>query len=95
MHGEANQRDGCSRSIGHKELCPKDNQTAMGRIDDWNPICRWREVVGTVSKEAESSSQLHSIHNAHQYLKHNDFLKDKLCIIQIHNGDNLCFARAL
>uniref|UniRef100_A0A915IYS7 Uncharacterized protein n=1 Tax=Romanomermis culicivorax TaxID=13658 RepID=A0A915IYS7_ROMCU len=34
------------------------------------------------------------IHNAHQYLKHKDFLKDKQCIIQIHNDDNLghlCF----
>uniref|UniRef100_A0A915JU32 Uncharacterized protein n=1 Tax=Romanomermis culicivorax TaxID=13658 RepID=A0A915JU32_ROMCU len=35
------------------------------------------------------------IHNAHPYLKHNDFLKDKRCIIQIHDDDNLCFARAL
>uniref|UniRef100_A0A915HQ66 Uncharacterized protein n=1 Tax=Romanomermis culicivorax TaxID=13658 RepID=A0A915HQ66_ROMCU len=35
------------------------------------------------------------IHNAHQYLKYNDFLKDKHCIIQIHNDDKLCFARAL
>uniref|UniRef100_A0A915HWJ0 Uncharacterized protein n=1 Tax=Romanomermis culicivorax TaxID=13658 RepID=A0A915HWJ0_ROMCU len=35
------------------------------------------------------------IHNAHQYLKHNDFLKDKCCITQINNTDDLCFARAL
>uniref|UniRef100_A0A915L9L8 Bardet-Biedl syndrome 1 N-terminal domain-containing protein n=1 Tax=Romanomermis culicivorax TaxID=13658 RepID=A0A915L9L8_ROMCU len=35
------------------------------------------------------------IHNAHQYLNHNNFLKDKHCIIQIRNDDNLCFDRAL
>uniref|UniRef100_A0A915K1U8 Uncharacterized protein n=1 Tax=Romanomermis culicivorax TaxID=13658 RepID=A0A915K1U8_ROMCU len=35
------------------------------------------------------------IHNAHQYLKHKDFLKDKPRIILIRNEDNLCFARAL
>uniref|UniRef100_A0A915JWQ3 Uncharacterized protein n=1 Tax=Romanomermis culicivorax TaxID=13658 RepID=A0A915JWQ3_ROMCU len=35
------------------------------------------------------------INNAYQYLKHNNFLKDKWCIIQIHNDDNLCFARTL
>uniref|UniRef100_A0A915IKM2 Uncharacterized protein n=1 Tax=Romanomermis culicivorax TaxID=13658 RepID=A0A915IKM2_ROMCU len=35
------------------------------------------------------------IHNAHQYLKHNNFLKDKCCIIQILNDDDLCYARAL
>uniref|UniRef100_A0A915KCM2 Uncharacterized protein n=1 Tax=Romanomermis culicivorax TaxID=13658 RepID=A0A915KCM2_ROMCU len=37
----------------------------------------------------------HRIHNAHQYLKHNDFLKDKCCIIQINNTDDLRSARAL
>uniref|UniRef100_A0A915HPL0 Uncharacterized protein n=1 Tax=Romanomermis culicivorax TaxID=13658 RepID=A0A915HPL0_ROMCU len=35
------------------------------------------------------------IHNAHQYLKHNDFLRDKCCIIEINNTDDLYFARAL
>uniref|UniRef100_A0A915JRI7 Uncharacterized protein n=1 Tax=Romanomermis culicivorax TaxID=13658 RepID=A0A915JRI7_ROMCU len=35
------------------------------------------------------------IHNAHQYLRHNDFLKDRHCIIQINNTDDLRFARAL
>uniref|UniRef100_A0A915J8K0 Uncharacterized protein n=1 Tax=Romanomermis culicivorax TaxID=13658 RepID=A0A915J8K0_ROMCU len=35
------------------------------------------------------------IDNAHQYLKPNNFLKDKHCLIQFHNDDNLCFARPL
>uniref|UniRef100_A0A915KXY1 Uncharacterized protein n=1 Tax=Romanomermis culicivorax TaxID=13658 RepID=A0A915KXY1_ROMCU len=43
----------------------------------------------------EENDQYKSIHNAHQYLKHNNFLKDKHCIIQINNIDHLCFARAL
>uniref|UniRef100_A0A915IP53 Uncharacterized protein n=1 Tax=Romanomermis culicivorax TaxID=13658 RepID=A0A915IP53_ROMCU len=38
---------------------------------------------------------LESIPNAHQYLKHNDFLKDKCCIIQINNTNDLCFSLAL
>uniref|UniRef100_A0A915JL20 Uncharacterized protein n=1 Tax=Romanomermis culicivorax TaxID=13658 RepID=A0A915JL20_ROMCU len=29
------------------------------------------------------------IHNAHQYLNHNNFLKDNYCIIQINNIDNI------
>uniref|UniRef100_A0A915JZM8 Uncharacterized protein n=1 Tax=Romanomermis culicivorax TaxID=13658 RepID=A0A915JZM8_ROMCU len=35
------------------------------------------------------------IHNAHQYLKPNDFLKDKHCFLQINNDDNLHFAGTL
>uniref|UniRef100_A0A915K7P4 Uncharacterized protein n=1 Tax=Romanomermis culicivorax TaxID=13658 RepID=A0A915K7P4_ROMCU len=38
--------------------------------------------------ENEQNSQCSSI-------LHKDFLKGKHCIIQIHNEDNLCFARAL
>uniref|UniRef100_A0A915HZD1 Uncharacterized protein n=1 Tax=Romanomermis culicivorax TaxID=13658 RepID=A0A915HZD1_ROMCU len=33
--------------------------------------------------------------NAHQYLKHHDFMEDKCCFIRINNTDDLCFARVL
>uniref|UniRef100_A0A915I0S0 Uncharacterized protein n=1 Tax=Romanomermis culicivorax TaxID=13658 RepID=A0A915I0S0_ROMCU len=46
--------------MGHKDLCLKENQMAMAQIDHQNMNSCRHEAVGTVGKEAESSSQLHS-----------------------------------
>uniref|UniRef100_A0A915IY14 Uncharacterized protein n=1 Tax=Romanomermis culicivorax TaxID=13658 RepID=A0A915IY14_ROMCU len=59
----------------------------------------WDEEEGAIldydDDDNDENDQFKSIHNAHQYLKHKDFLKDKHCIIQINNTDDLCFAPAL
>ena len=34
-------------------------------------------------------------HNKHRFIKHEQFLEKKRCIIQIRNDDNLCMARAI
>uniref|UniRef100_A0A915L874 Uncharacterized protein n=1 Tax=Romanomermis culicivorax TaxID=13658 RepID=A0A915L874_ROMCU len=61
-------------------------------MDDLNaqPVPTFQRIVEQISQNVADS-----IHNAHQYLKYNDFLKDECCIIQINNTDELCFARVL
>uniref|UniRef100_A0A915IVT7 Uncharacterized protein n=1 Tax=Romanomermis culicivorax TaxID=13658 RepID=A0A915IVT7_ROMCU len=52
------------------------------------------QIDGCYNISSRVVVRIQGIHNAHQHLKHNHFLKDNCCIIQINNNDNLCFARA-
>uniref|UniRef100_A0A915IAW3 Uncharacterized protein n=1 Tax=Romanomermis culicivorax TaxID=13658 RepID=A0A915IAW3_ROMCU len=97
-------------SFGHPDLKsgqilipfrPKHALTGDLVLNTINAVLQSNEQIQIDNREASirlvtvTLPQGSGLHNAHQYMMHNDFLEKKQCIIQINNTDDLCFARAL